>query len=122
MLQDRNQIVPVQAAQIPAELKELHRWVGWKAEKRDDDLAKVPYQGQSPFVRASSTNSATWTTFATCLERYEQRAETGFDGLMIALGDGLAGIRPGRRHRPGHEPAATVGPGNHRPHELLHRA
>jgi hypothetical protein len=57
----------------------------WKYEDRDGKPTKVPYQTNGK--RASSTNKATWTTFDAVIT-----AVTGYDGIGIMLGDGLAGI------------------------------
>ena len=46
---------------IPQELKDLKNWVGWKLEKKDDKLTKVPYS--STHARASSTDPNQWRNF-----------------------------------------------------------
>jgi archaellum biogenesis ATPase FlaH len=73
------------ASRIPATLKVSPRFVLWKYEDRDGKPTKVPYQTNGK--RASSTNKATWTTFDDVIT-----AVTGYDGIGIMLGDGLAGI------------------------------
>lgn len=49
-------------AAIPQELRDVDRWVVWKAEVRDGKTTKVPFRadGAGP---ASSTNPKMWTSF-----------------------------------------------------------
>ena len=70
---------------IPAELREIPRWVRWKSRRRGSGTTKAPLTtaGRS----ASSTDQATWTTYA------EVAASTVGDGAGFVLnGDGLACI------------------------------
>lgn len=52
-----------QAAAIPAELRERRQWVVWRREERGGKSTKVPYVATAPTRKASSTDSATWSTF-----------------------------------------------------------
>jgi hypothetical protein len=61
---------------IPDELKSEDSWVLWKHEERHGKSTKVLYQ--SDYRRASSTDSATWTTFAAAVEIIE---DSFFDGV-----------------------------------------
>jgi hypothetical protein len=63
---------------IPQELKDLPQWVVWRSEWRHDDWTKVLHTtgGGS----ASSTDPATWTTFALALEAYRAG---DFDGIGL---------------------------------------
>lgn len=70
---------------IPEKLRDLKRWLCWKEEKRDGKPTKVPYQTDGSL--ASSTDADTWTDFDTALA-----AVKDFDGVGIALGEGLSGI------------------------------
>jgi hypothetical protein len=95
MLTDQSQIVPFTPNAVPEQLKSLIRWVLWKAlpdAKKPGTLSKVPYDGRFTDTKASHSDPATWTSFDTCLRAYEDRADTGADGLMVAAGDGLVGI------------------------------
>ena len=52
---------------IPAELRELDRWVIWRwgdADPKSGKRKKPPYCPSRPSAHASSTNEATWGTFA----------------------------------------------------------
>lgn len=60
---------------VPAELRALPQWVCWRLEERDGKLTKVPYRADGA-GRASSTDPATWTTFAEACAAVE-----GTDGL-----------------------------------------
>jgi hypothetical protein len=95
MLTDRSQIVPVSPTSIPQALKALDRWAVWKAEPeadRPERLTKTPYRGASPHAKASHSDPAQWTSYSVSYDAYESRVATGADGLLIAMGDGLAGV------------------------------
>jgi primase-polymerase (primpol)-like protein len=47
---------------IPDELKRRQQWVNWRLEERDGKLTKVPYNPRTA-DKASTTDSATWSTF-----------------------------------------------------------
>lgn len=70
----------VRADAIPPELRALGV-VLWRAEQRGDGKpTKVPYMVADPQRKASSTDPATWGTFADAVEAYQ------------ALGDRVAGV------------------------------
>lgn len=95
MLTDRSQIVPVSPTSIPQALKALDRWAVWKAEPdadRPGRLTKTPYRGESPHAKASHSDPSQWTNYSVSYHAYENRVATGADGLLIAMGDGLAGV------------------------------
>jgi hypothetical protein len=66
----------VEYASFPAEFKAQSIWCLWRYEERDGKQTKVPYQPSGS--RASSTNRATWSSFADCLA-----VEANFDGLGV---------------------------------------
>jgi hypothetical protein len=68
---------------IPDELKADNSWVLWKREYRDDKPTKVLYQASRR--RASSTDSATWTTFEQAVEAFEKH---DFDGVGFVFHPG----------------------------------
>jgi hypothetical protein len=71
---------------LPIEgLKAQRRWVLWRLEARDGKETKVPYQADGR--KASSTNPATWSTFAEVSEHQHK-----FSGVGVVLGivDGVA--------------------------------
>ena len=76
---------------IPAELKLIIAWVGWRYElSKDNNWTKPPYQinGQT---RASTTNPRTWGTFSEALKRYN---DGGVDciGIVLTKELGIVGI------------------------------
>ena len=79
---------PLYLDRIPAELRDLPRWVLWRYEQRGDKATKVPVQPSGRM--ASSTDPATWSRFDTILEAAGRH---GTHGIGIVLnGDGLAGV------------------------------
>lgn len=75
---------------IPADLKSLNHWVGWKYEYRKEKWTKTPYQTSKK--KAASTRSATWTTFDATLSAYQD--DTFFDGIgfVVTKNDDFVGI------------------------------
>lgn len=65
---------------IPGELKERAQWVCWRYVERDGKRTKPPYQTIGDL--ASSTNPATWTTFAHAVAALEGGS---FDGIGFVL-------------------------------------
>jgi hypothetical protein len=95
MLRSIADITLVNLDGIPNHLKARDRWVLWKPLPQDDDnvvLTKSPFSCRFTDDRASSTRPDTWSDFATAAAAYEQRQANGAGGLMVALGDGLAGV------------------------------
>jgi hypothetical protein len=79
--------MPRPALTLPPALAPLAaqpRWLGWRWEKRDGKLSKVPYQGQASSRHASSTKPQTWCDLQTCLAA---DAADLFDGIGFALMD-----------------------------------
>jgi len=77
--------------ELPAALTELNHWVLWKEEPKGDRLTKMPYYivNGTP-CWASSTNSATWTSFARAVEQCKTYNMSGI-GFCFE-GSGFAGI------------------------------
>lgn len=50
---------------IPAELLDARQWVVWRAETRNGEPTKVPYQPRRPERRAKTNDPATWGDLAT---------------------------------------------------------
>lgn len=74
---------------IPQEMKERDRWVNWKLEKRDGEMAKMPYQsklGNNP-PPAKSNDPKTWSNYASAYMCAPYNSGIGF-----VLGDHLGGI------------------------------
>lgn len=62
-IKEKDKIIEVNALEIPEELKELPKWVLWRAEwnNKRQQYEKVPYK--SGGYKASSANSADWSSF-----------------------------------------------------------
>src|SRR5205085_606383 len=76
---------------IPLELRERPQWVLYRAQTRNGKTTKVPYQTARANRRASSTDPATWGTFASALEARGRGAGDGI-GFVFAADDPYAGI------------------------------
>jgi len=85
---ERRPLVPLHADTIPDELKTAARWTAWRLTTRGQRPTKEPVDAWTG-RNASSTDPRTWAPFDVALRRYETDR---LDGLMIALGDGYAGV------------------------------
>ena len=79
--------LPVKLEGIPSELKEINAWVMWKLVQRtkpngDKVWAKMPMTVDGK--AASSTNSATWTSYGDVVDTLIMGE--GFDGILFDLG------------------------------------
>ena len=72
---------------VPEELRNSNQWVCWRVETRDGKPTKAPVDPKNPSVHASSTNPATWGSFAQAVET----AEAAGYGIGFVL-DGFVGI------------------------------
>jgi putative DNA primase/helicase len=88
----RPHAIPVQADQIPTEIKLLRRWVVWRYEYRPDQSKEKPWT-KPPFqvngTYAKSNDPDTWTIFETALQHTRE-----FDGIgfMFSANDPYIGI------------------------------
>ena len=94
MLTADSTILAVDTTGIPQSLTAQNRWVCWKAvpKQRNDgtaELTKQPRRPDRPSAPASSTDAATWGTFAQAFATYESGHATG---IGFVLGDGIMGI------------------------------
>ena len=80
----RPKALPVVAANIPDQLKEISQWVTWRYELRDDKWTKPPYQ-------ATSTDRTTWSDFKRAMKTYQSRAMAGI-GFVVSPDDDIIGI------------------------------
>lgn len=79
-------------ANLPAELRELRRWVLWRTEEREGKPTKVPVRADNGF-HAKANNQATWTTFEKAKEAFEKgtgRAEGV--GFVFSRASDVTGI------------------------------
>jgi hypothetical protein len=67
---------------IPDQLRDQDQWVLWKAETRDGDTTKVPYQPNGR--KAKSNTPSTWTSFEDVLSAYESG---DFAGIGFMFGE-----------------------------------
>jgi hypothetical protein len=77
---------------VPADLKNLDRWVCWSLTS---DGKKIPYDPKTINSRASSTDSTTWSTFTEAETAYQERVGEydAYDGIGFVLnGDGIVGV------------------------------
>jgi len=75
---------------IPQELRDLPRWVGWKYGKAraDGKRPKLPINASNG-RDAKSNDPATWATFLAAVEAV---ARLALEGVGFVLGDGYAGV------------------------------
>jgi hypothetical protein len=75
---------------IPAALKGQAHWIVWKFEYIDGRWTKVPYQPAAPKSKASTTEPAHWTDFATAVQVYERLKGTpdAVDGVGYVFSHG----------------------------------
>lgn len=78
----------VDLAAVFGDLAAAERWVCWREEQHRGRLTKVPYSARTG-RKASSTDSATWTTLR---EAQAKRERAGYHGVGIVLGDGFGGV------------------------------
>jgi hypothetical protein len=75
---------------IPEQLRQCPRWVVWRREKRHRKFTKVPYNARTG-KKASSTDRATWSTFAEATAAYATGRYSGI-GFVLSDDDGIFGI------------------------------
>ncbi|NML87282.1 AAA family ATPase [Polaromonas sp.] len=84
--------IPPVFERLPAELKTLPRWVGWRYENKSgsEKATKIPRMPHGGGGNASSTTPATWGTFEQAHAAY---LNGGLSGIGFVLdGDGLVGV------------------------------
>lgn len=90
------QFIAPDLSRIPPELRALPRWVTWRAEGKPGEAPrKVPHDAKALSACASTTDPATWASFAEAEAAYLEREgqPDAFTGVGIVLdGDGLAGV------------------------------
>lgn len=75
---------------FPEELIQTPQWVLWKLEQRDEKTTKVPYQPNG--LKASSTNSATWSDCQTVMLAFTKSSEYSGIGFVFTISDPYIGI------------------------------
>ncbi len=88
--QARPEPLPVEAANVPAELQTLPQWVGWDHRRVRDKWTKVPLNPTNG--RKAATNAPnTWGTFDDALAFYQRTGCAGI-GFVFTAADPFAGI------------------------------
>ena len=87
----RPNALPVLADNIPRELQERPQWVAWKYERRQEKWTKLPLDPRTGRF-ASSTNPATWGSFAEALAYYKTLASIAGIGYVFSSQDPFAGV------------------------------
>ena len=83
---------PIAFDGIPAALRAVPTWIGWRLEVRGGKVTKVPYQATRPRRWASSTNPSTWTDYESA-RRAVERSRDGLGlGFVFVPRWGLVGI------------------------------
>ena len=75
---------------IPQVLRDRPQWVVWRFEQRSGRFTKVPY-GVRSSQAASSTDSATWSTYEEVVRSYQRGGFTGI-GYVFSAEDEFCGI------------------------------
>lgn len=76
---------------IPSELRQLPRWVTWKAEGLEGEKPrKIPYAPDRPNTRASSTDPDTWGSFMQAKAAFYDSDCTGIG--FVLNNDGIVGV------------------------------
>ncbi len=83
------EILPVDPAGVPDEIKALCRFVCWRLEQRDGKWTKPPCRIDG--APASVTNPGDWATWDDALETYSNGRDFSGVGLVLT-GDGYGGI------------------------------
>jgi len=78
------------ADHIPASLRALSQWVGWRYVERDGKQTKCPVNPTTG-TPADSTDPATWTTFDEALRAYESDSLAGV-GFVFTRDGGFCGV------------------------------
>lgn len=94
MLTTATGILKVQPENIPAAMREVSRWVCWKAvpkERKDGTgyLDKKPVNASNPSASAKTNTPSTWGTFA---EAVGSLKRAGVAGIGFCLNEGWLGI------------------------------
>lgn len=86
-IKEKDKIIEVNALEIPDELKQLPKWVLWRAEwdNKQKQYKKVPYSYAG--YRASSTESETWTIFDAIHSLYEKNDSYKGIGFVLSNDD-----------------------------------
>ncbi len=75
-------------SEVPEELRDRTQWVVWRSETRDGRPTKVPYSAVTGRL-ASSTDSATWTTYEAAIAAVGDYDGVGF---VFSGGDPYCGV------------------------------
>jgi primase-polymerase (primpol)-like protein len=82
--------LPVNAANIPRELRDRPQWLVWKLMTRNGKPSKVPFNARTRRF-GKSNDPATWSDFGTAINVYREGGYHGV-GFAFAVDDGICGI------------------------------
>ena len=84
-IKEKDKIIEVNALEIPDELKQLPKWVLWRAEwiEKQQVYSKVPYSTEG--YKASSTNVSTWLEFQDVISLCD--SDEQYNGIGFVLSD-----------------------------------
>ena len=68
---DKPVILSIDSSAIPAELRDIPAWIGWRLVRRDDRWSKEPVTIHNG-APAETDNPATWCNFQTAVEGYKR--------------------------------------------------
>lgn len=77
---------------FPEELRRLRQWVVWRRQERGGNLTKVPYRATDAGTEASSTDPATWSSFAEAVEALASDPTLDGIGFVFTEHDPFAGV------------------------------
>ena len=80
---------PIKFESVPPAIRDENQWVLWKNIIRAGKSTKVPFSVYN--APASSTDSATWSTYESAVIRFDERQHAGI-GFVFREGGGIAGI------------------------------
>ena len=91
VLTAKDDVVPVDADNVPDVLKQADRWCVWKrSPSKNGTLTKKPMQAGNPRYGLSKTTPAQWRPFSTAWSAYEKNADV--DGIGFITGGGFVAL------------------------------
>lgn len=91
VLTAQDDVVPVDAENVPDVLKQAVRWCLWKrTPTKNGTFTKKPMQAGNPTVGLSKTDPSQWRPFATAWSAYDKRDD--IDGIGFMTGGGFVAL------------------------------
>lgn len=76
---------------IPAELKTIPQWVCWRYALDNESVKKPPYNAKTG-IKASTSDSSTWSDFATAVDRFRRDKQMAGIGLALTPDHGITAL------------------------------